>query len=304
MQLSKSWHKILVDIFKPFSQSCKSAESALAFEWSRPVELNLILVEERIDLCSEFSTAVGFSCRLYAREWSFGLRGCAPCPPSVEIFSKTSLQFLMKCVAKQVSERWIKRSRKEEAGDDIVIEFHVSNKKERDYLQRREVVCSWNLRCWREVVAAPSDGLPGDSVFISVLIRLILRICNNSLTADCGILNVFAQSKISCTVMSAELLNCVLLVSNSSNGSSFMFINSSTCWWSSLVRVMVIGTETTEVGVEAGGTSCVLLVIIMVSLALRFFKLMFCCLVIGVMVMSLFSISLSIYLAREKSVVT
>lgn len=154
-----------------------------------------------------------------------------------------------------------------------------------------------SLRCWREFVAAAP--LPCDSLLISVLIRFIFNICKSSLTADCGILNVLAQSNISCTVMSAELLSCVLLVSNSSKGSSLMFINSSTCCWSSL-RVMVIGTETTEVGVWDGGTICVLLVMMIVSLALRFFKFIFCCFEIGVIVISLFSISFKICWAIVK----
>lgn len=206
--------------------------------------------------------------------------------------------------------RLVRRAEKEEASEMIVgRNFRLGyeeRKKERkrDYLisvlfmsrvESMKCLCLnvWLLRCWREVEAAPSVSLPGDSLLISVLIRLIFSICSNSFTADWGILNVFAQSKISWTVMSAELLSCVLLVNNSSNGSSLIFINSSTCWWSSLVRVMVMGTETTEVGVE-GGTSWVLLVIMIVSLALRFFRFMFCCLLIGVIVMSLFSISLRI----------
>lgn len=151
------------------------------------------------------------------------------------------------------------------------------------------------LRCWREMAAwdAPSDGFVGVSVLISVLTRLIFNICNSSLTADCGILKVVAQSMISCTVISAELRSCVELVRSSSKGSNFMFINSSTCWWwSSLVRVIVTGTETIEAGAEVGGASCVLLVIIIVSLAFLFLTI--CCLLIGVIVMSLFSISFSI----------
>lgn len=151
----------------------------------------------------------------------------------------------------------------------------------------------WLLRCCRELAAA-SDTLLGESPLLSsVLIRLILRICSSSFTADCGILKVLAQSRISWTVISTELRSCVLLVKSSSKGSSLMLINSSTCWWSSL-RVMVIGTWTTEVGVVDGGTICVLLVIMIESLALRFFKLMFCCFEIGVIVISLFSISLRI----------
>jgi hypothetical protein len=79
-------------------------------------------------------------------------------------------------------------------------------------------------------------------------------------------------------------------------------MSSSTCWLSSLVRVIVIGTETTE-GVNArgdgdGGTSCVLLVIMIESLALRFFAAMFC-LLIGVIVISLFSISFKIYMYND-----
>lgn len=202
--------------------------------------------------------------------------------------------------------RWGRGGNHEETKDNCG--FRIRNKEKRlfnfsfQYGERKRTKgwCGernlnvWLLRCCRELVAAPSGSLDDDSLLISVLMRLIFKICKSSLTALCCILKVFAQSKISCTVMSAELLSCVLLVNNSSNGSSFMFINSSTCWWSSLVRVMVIGTETTEVGVGDGGTSCVLLVMMIVSLALRFFKFMFCCLLIGVIVISLFSISLRI----------
>lgn len=163
------------------------------------------------------------------------------------------------------------------------------------FSREREALYVWLLRCWREVVAVPSTGFGDISFLMSVLMRFIFKICSNSFTADCGILKVFAQSKISWTVMSAELRSCVLLVKSSSNGSSLMFINSSTCWWSSLVRVMVMGTDTTEEGVVDGGAICVLLVIMIVSLAFRFFKLIFSCLLIGVIVMSLFSISLRIY---------
>lgn len=178
--------------------------------------------------------------------------------------------------------------------------FNFSLRFSREYERcGRNLKCTWVLRCWRELDGAP---LAGVSLLISVLIRLIFKICKSSLIADCGILKVFAQSKISWTVMSAELRSCVLLVSSSSKGSSFMFINSSTCWLSSLVRVIVMGTETTEVGVGDGGTSCWLLVIMIVSLALRFFKFMFCCLLIGVIVMSLFSISLRIYKSDWKKI--
>lgn len=164
--------------------------------------------------------------------------------------------------------------------------------------KRIETEQVWRLRCWR-AFAGPSPAFVGESSRSSVLMRLIFRICRSSLTADCGILNVFAQSRISWTVMSAELLSWVLLDKSSSNGSSFMFINSSTCWCSSR-RVMFIGTETTDFVVGDGGTSWVLLVIMIVSLAFLFFKFISCCFEIGVIVISLFSISFKICPKEKK----
>lgn len=130
----------------------------------------------------------------------------------------------------------------------------------------------------------------------SSLTRLILRICSNSLTAAWGILKVFAQSVISCTVISAELLNAVLLDKSSSKGSSLMLMSSWTCGASSFFLVIVMGSETMDWGDNIwgeGGTICVLPVMMMESLAFRFLRFAFC-LLIGVIVMSLFSISFRI----------
>lgn len=280
--------------FKLFWRFCRLAVSALASGWS-PVGLNLISVVASLDSCFEPSAVERSSRRLFARASSFDSSGCAPFPLSVERFSRRDLQFLMELLDEEISgeeETNVWKKQRNRRG----FQLRGKRKEKRDHLIS---VCFsrersfWLLRCWREFVAAPSAGFV-DELF-SVLIRLIFKICRSSLTADCGILNVLAQSKISWTVMSAELLSCVLLVKSSSNGSSLMFINSSTCWWSSLVRVIVMGTETTEEGVGDGGTICVLLVIIIVlSFALRFFKLTFSCLLIGVIVISLFSISLRI----------
>lgn len=271
-----------------------------------PAGSNLISAVATADSYSAPSTAEYSWRRLCARAWSCEPRGYAPCLLSVERFSRRDLQFLMECVAGETDKRrqrmrkkseiivgdfnWAMKERKRDYLISVQPEFCAA--REREFKRANRILNVWLLRCWRELVAAPS-AFVGDSLLISVLIRLIFRICKSSLTADCGILNVFAQSRISWTVISAELLSCVLLVNNSSNGSSLMFINSSTCWWSSLVRVIVMGTETTELGVAGdGGTSCVLLVIMIVSLALRFFKFMF--LLIAVIVMSLFSISFRI----------
>lgn len=74
-----------------------------------------------------------------------------------------------------------------------------------------------------------------------------------------------------------------------------MLISSGT-WTSSFFRVIVIGSDTMDWGERScgdGGTIWVLPVITMESLAFRFLRFKFC-LLMGVIVMSLFSISLRI----------